>query len=112
MSRIRHIEFIAVEIAPLDYEECFILEYTNIPKAFKDALITICNNLDNSDCGACTNSVGYVLVEDDDYPECSGLRWKPLWLTRVDNSPIGVLCEDCAPIEPQSITTKMAMPAP
>lgn len=96
MSTVHHIEYVMIEAAPLASEDTWITEYDDLPEVFVAALEVITACLDSSSCGLCRDGVGYVLVEDDDYP--ARLQWRTVWLAREDGGSVQSLCEQCAPI--------------
>ena len=64
---------------------------------FRAAMVALGEAPDEARCGYCATPVAWVLNEDDDDP---GLRWIPTWLY----GPVGVLCEQCAPVIPEALT--------
>lgn len=103
---IHRIEYLAVEVSPLDSPmadpgiDSWIEEFSELPQAFEDVLTVIVEQQDCARCSSCENAIGYVLWEDDDYPERSGLSWEMTYLVRVDDGPVAVVCENCAPLKP------------
>jgi hypothetical protein len=106
-----HIEFVEVEIPPLDYrldysngyvtqEEFLIQEYMDLPPHYTASLNSVTRAKDTCRCWLCGTAVGYVLFEGDGAGG-GELRWVPVFLVREQGGPVAVLCEGCFPTVPQ-----------
>lgn len=110
VTTVHRVEYVVIEQAPLDSPiadaavDAYIHEYDNLPEIFDAALGDIVTHQDSRQCGNCKDGVGYVLFDDDDYPERSGLKWKSVWLIRELGGLVGLLCEECSPIVPTDQT--------
>jgi hypothetical protein len=104
MAAIVHsIEYVAIELAPLESEDRYIPEYYCLPYVWAAALDEVVDAVDSATCSNCNEGLGYLLHEDDDEPRRSGVRWHAVWLAREDGGQVQMLCEDCAPYVPTKV---------
>ena len=93
-------ELVAVETPPLQqfwddvertaFEE-LSTDYVHLPDPWAQVLNQVCQDKDFCRCWDCGNAIGYHLDDQD------VMRWRPLFLIRVPDSPIAWMCEDCVP---------------
>lgn len=93
-----------VKLAPrvltaYDIEDGVTADTAELPEPFASRLTEVYEAMDcYGGCWACGDSVGWVLHEDDDNPNNSGVRWHLLSLVREGDGPVSVQCETCAPL--------------
>lgn len=82
-------------------EDGLTAQEADLPEPFASRLNEINDAVDcYGGCWVCGDGIGWVLHEDDDNPNNSGVRWHAVYLVREGDGPVSPECEVCAPQSP------------
>lgn len=76
-----------------------------LPEPFKsEAARIVAAEEGDVKCDECGETIGWELIEDDDHPHSSGMRWNLVCVVDTGRA-IALTCEDCSPAHYAEIGT-------
>jgi hypothetical protein len=71
--------------------------YAALPQPFRDAAArAVTSEESDLKCADCRETIGWVLIEDDERPHQSGMRWLQVCIVATGEA-VAMVCEDCSP---------------